>query len=124
MREVDIYVNGGLLLDNLSFRQATDSELMAENADLGVIREFSMMQNYPNPFNPVTRINFMLPDAQDVSMRVFDITGRQVAEMQLGLLSAGMHSISFDGSRLASGRYFYRIEAGSYSAIKSMVLMK
>jgi len=88
------------------------------------VEGFSLQQNYPNPFNPVTRISFNLPASEVVQMQVFDVSGRQVSSMQMGELSAGAHSFSFDASGLPSGRYFYRIQAGAYSATKSMVLMK
>ncbi len=79
---------------------------------------------YPNPFNPTTVISFQLPVASKVRLDVFDITGRNVEARRAVPYLPGSHSINFDASHLASGIYFYRIEAGDFSAVRKMVLMK
>ncbi len=83
-------------------------------------------QNYPNPFNPATSIRFALPDAQPVTLRVFDMLGRPVATLlQDTQLSSGSHTVRFDGNGLASGVYVYRLEAGgSVIQARRMLLAK
>ncbi|MCU0373083.1 MAG: S8 family serine peptidase [Ignavibacteria bacterium] len=87
-------------------------------------REFSLGQNYPNPFNPVTNIQFGLPKNSFVTIKIFDILGREVSVLINEFKEAGMYEINFNASKLSSGMYFYRIEAGSFSGIKRMVLLK
>ncbi|MBU0518497.1 T9SS type A sorting domain-containing protein, partial [bacterium] len=94
-------------------------ELMAVTPD-----QFSLSQNYPNPFNPTTKISFELRVAGSVLLSVYDIQGREVARLVDGFREAGSHEVTFDASHLASGLYFYQIEAGSYSDVKKMVLVK
>ncbi|MCX6641306.1 MAG: T9SS type A sorting domain-containing protein [bacterium] len=86
--------------------------------------EYSLGQNYPNPFNPLTSINFKLPQAGLVKLTVFDVMGREVAKLVNGLREAGAHSVTFDASGLASGIYLYKLEAGSFTDVQKMVLLK
>lgn len=85
---------------------------------------YSLSQNYPNPFNPATNITFMLPGAEQVSLQVFDVTGRLAAVLLDERRSAGSHTVSWDASGMASGVYMYRITAGSFVKTKSMILLK
>jgi hypothetical protein len=85
---------------------------------------YLLAQNYPNPFNPSTKISFMLPKAGDVRLTVIDILGREVATLVNGYRNAGTHTVDFDASNFASGVYFYRIDAGTFTDVKKMVLMK
>ena len=87
-------------------------------------KEFSLAQNYPNPFNPTTKIDFTLPSASKVKVIIYNQLGQQVALLAAGDYAAGVHEINFDGANLASGVYYYRIDAGTYSQTKKMVLMK
>lgn len=80
--------------------------------------------NYPNPFNPTTEISFELPRAMNVSLRVFDLLGREVAVLVNGDLNAGTHRVEFDGKELASGVYFYRLDAGEFLLTRKMVMLK
>jgi len=86
--------------------------------------EFSLSQNFPNPFNPVTEISFALPNASDVKLEIFNIMGQRVAVLAEGPLEAGYHSVIWDGNRVASGVYFYRLDAGDFVETKKMVLLK
>ncbi|HEX7344300.1 MAG TPA: T9SS type A sorting domain-containing protein, partial [bacterium] len=81
-------------------------------------------QNFPNPFNPTTTIRFELRDASFVRLGVYDISGRLVMELANGWREAGVQEVTFDGSKLASGIYVYRIAAGDFSASGKMMLMK
>jgi hypothetical protein len=86
--------------------------------------EFRLYQNYPNPFNPTTTIRFDLPRASVVTLRIFDLLGREVLTLVDENRAAGSHNVTFDGSRLASGIYLYRLQAGPFTTTKKMVLLK
>jgi hypothetical protein len=86
--------------------------------------EFSLSQNYPNPFNPQTSINFALPQAAMVSLKVYNLRGELVADLVNGWRMAGYHQVIWQATNLASGLYFYRIETGSHTVVKKMMLMK
>jgi hypothetical protein len=81
-------------------------------------------QNYPNPFNPNTVIEFELPEAQDVRLQVFDVTGRLVGDVFTGRVSAGRHRVAYDASRLSSGRYLYRLTTPSGTMSRVMTVVK
>ncbi|MBK6772217.1 MAG: T9SS type A sorting domain-containing protein [Ignavibacteria bacterium] len=83
-----------------------------------------MSQNYPNPFNPSTKINYDLPVDGNVSIVLYDLTGRQVASIVNEVKTAGYYTVSFNASNLASGMYFYRISASNFVSTKKMVLVK
>lgn len=89
-----------------------------------VVTEFSLSQNYPNPFNPETVIEFALPVAGEATLKVYDVTGREVATLLDQPLAAGVHRANFDASRLPSGLYFYRLDAGPHSMTRKMVLLR
>jgi hypothetical protein len=91
------------------------------------VKNYELKQNYPNPFNPITKISFDLPKDAKIKLIVYDILGREVTRLlNSEFLQAGKHIIDFDAMKynLASGVYFYRIEAGDYNAVKKMVLIK
>ncbi|MBN2424074.1 MAG: T9SS type A sorting domain-containing protein [Calditrichaceae bacterium] len=85
---------------------------------------FTLCQNYPNPFNPSTTILLELPEDGKVNLEVFDVNGRRVATLINGFRTAGRYHIDFNGSRLASGVYFYRVITPNFSAVKRMLLVK
>jgi hypothetical protein len=85
---------------------------------------YGLEQNYPNPFNPTTTIRFSLAQRSRVSLKIFDILGREVATLVNDELEAGFHQSTFDASKFASGIYFYRIQAGNFTATKKLVLLK
>ena len=85
---------------------------------------YSLEQNYPNPFNPSTKINFNLPKQSFVSLKIYDITGREVAKLLSSEINAGSYSVDFNGSQLSSGVYFYRLDAGEFVQTKRMMLIK
>ena len=100
------------------------SQFSVESDIIDLPTNYALAQNFPNPFNPSTKIQFDLPEASKVNLVVFDVLGRKVSELLNKTLDAGVHSVEFNGSVLASGVYFYRIEAGSYKHIKRMLLIK
>jgi hypothetical protein len=94
------------------------------NLNTGVPTTYDLHQNYPNPFNPVTKIKFDIPQSSPVSIRLYDIIGNEIGVIYSGELSAGYYEADFNGSNYASGVYFYRIDAGNFTSVKRMVLVK
>jgi hypothetical protein len=89
-----------------------------------VAMNFSLHPNYPNPFNSTTIISFLLPLEQHVTLKVYDLLGREVRVLVDGAFSAGNHNVQFDGSGLASGVYIYRVVTGEGVASRKMQLLK
>jgi len=85
---------------------------------------FELAQNYPNPFNPATKIDFSLPKRTQITMKVFDVLGREVLILANGVFEAGRHEIDFNASMLPSGVYFYNLRSGSNSMTKKLLLLK
>ena len=97
---------------------------VADEDEAEVPEGFTLAQNYPNPFNPATRIGFRLPQAQHVTLTVYDLMGRPVATLVEGFKPAGPHEAVFDARALPSGVYVYRLEAERFSRSKVMMLLK
>lgn len=89
-----------------------------------VTSNFELHQNFPNPFNPETTIKFRIPFDNFVTLKVFDITGKEVMTLANGFKTAGTHSIVFNASEFASGVYFYKLEVGDYSQVRRMLMIK
>jgi parallel beta-helix repeat protein len=85
---------------------------------------FALGQNYPNPFNPSTIIRYQVPAAGNVELKVFDVLGKEIAELVNGIQSAGTYSSTFNASNLPSGMYFYTLKAGNTVETKKMLLLK
>lgn len=85
---------------------------------------YRLSQNFPNPFNPYSRVEFFLPEAGHVTIRVYDVTGREVAILADEVRTAGEHHLVVDGSVLSSGTYYYQLRGGSFTATRQMVLVK
>ncbi|MBI1806443.1 MAG: T9SS type A sorting domain-containing protein [Ignavibacteria bacterium] len=90
----------------------------------GLPQETRLLPNYPNPFNPTTEIKYDLAEDVHVTLKVYDVLGQEIATLVDGFEAAGYKTIQFDASTLPSGMYFYRMQAGNYSDIKKMLLMK
>lgn len=88
------------------------------------IDKFSLEQNYPNPFNPVTKISFTIPKNGYVSLKIFDMLGKEIVTLISSNLTAGTYSCDFDGSTLPSGTYFYTLESNGLKTTRKMVLIK
>ncbi len=113
-------------INNVGFWYLTARELASsvEQIPSSVPKEFRLQQNYPNPFNPTTTIEFALPKQSNVTLKLFDILGREVATLVDDELESGVHKINFDGKDLASGIYFYRIHAEGFLKTKKLMLLK
>jgi hypothetical protein len=108
---------------NLDFIQFT--QVVTDVAEGGQLPQaFELRQNYPNPFNPATTIDFSLGKAMNVKLTVFNILGQKVSTLVDNRMEAGPHTVIFDGKKLASGVYFYRLEAGNFVSSKKMLLLK
>lgn len=95
-----------------------------EQEGSGVPATYTLDQNFPNPFNPSTTIRFSIPASGNVTLKVYNLLGMEVATLVNGELSAGTHRVTFDAANLPSGVYFYRIDAGSFSDVRKMALLK
>ncbi len=119
-RDADNYVvvstHGAGVFSSNGVTSVNDSKNLRAN--------YTLAQNYPNPFNPSTTISFSLPKAGKVKLTLFDALGSKVDEIANSEFSSGYHSVNYNASDLASGVYFYRIEAGSFVQSKKMILMK
>jgi hypothetical protein len=96
----------------------------ADDPDAAPTAAVTLAQNSPNPFNPVTQIAFTLPAEMEVTLSVYDVTGREVGRLVDQRMAAGTQSVTFDASAYASGIYYYRLTAGSFSEIRKMTLLK
>ncbi|MGK9477659.1 CARDB domain-containing protein [Melioribacter sp. OK-6-Me] len=85
---------------------------------------YILSQNYPNPFNPITKIKYAIPHNAYVTLRIYDVLGNEVKKLVSESQNAGYYEVEFDGSNLASGIYFYRLEAGNYFATKKLIIVK
>jgi hypothetical protein len=86
-------------------------------------QEYVLYQNSPNPFNPATSIRYQLPKSEFVTLKVYNVLGKEVAVLENGIKSAGERIISFDGSLLPSGLYFYTLRSANFTATKKMLLI-
>jgi hypothetical protein len=119
---------------NLQFNNVTMNGSILTSVDEksgqnGLPGQFLLRQNYPNPFNPSTKINYQLPEASHVTLRIYDIMGREVAVLVDGNKGAGYYTAVFDGARLASGVYFTRLivqpqDSKQFVKVKKMLLIK
>ncbi|MDP4197632.1 MAG: T9SS type A sorting domain-containing protein, partial [Bacteroidota bacterium] len=99
------------------------TEVASEKKNFPIIN-FQLMQNFPNPFNPVTTISYSIPEDANVRLKVYDILGKEVKTLVNRNETAGIHKVNFNASSLPSGLYIYRIEAGSFTDSKKLLLLK
>ncbi len=124
--------NHGWLLTENSVFYIDDAEVYPSsnlnNDNIGSVKEYSLEQNYPNPFNPTTTISFTIPESNNVNISIYDVLGNSVYTIVNKYHSAGTYSYSFDAkgeqTNLASGLYFYRMQAGKYTNTRKMILLK
>ncbi len=111
-------------LKQIDFNGNFEYHELQNEIEIGVPSEYNLSQNYPNPFNPVTVISYQLKTGSIVSLKVYDIIGKEVAILVNSNQEAGYYSVSFDGNKLTSGIYFYKLETDNFTAIKKMTLLK
>ena len=104
--------------------EATTPRLAAAVTEEGLPAAYTLGQNYPNPFNPSTAISFALPEAGQVSLRVFNLLGQEVATLADGFREAGRYRVSFDATELSAGLYLYVLETADFKATRRMMLLK
>lgn len=102
----------------------TPSTTVSENANGTLPNEFALNNAYPNPFNPTTEIRFAVPMTANVKINVYDMNGREVALLVNGPMNAGTHSVTFNGSTLASGMYLVKMTSGNFQAVTKTLLVK
>ncbi|CAN5461785.1 hypothetical protein BH10BAC5_BH10BAC5_10530 [soil metagenome] len=103
----------------------SDSRVGNGNLGSATPANFELLQNYPNPFNPSTKITFALPVNTIVTLKIYDVTGKVVAELlNSETMSAGVYTREFDGSKLGSGVFYYKMEAGNFTETRRMVMVK
>jgi hypothetical protein len=104
--------------------QVTTLQTLTLTIRFNVARAFELAQNYPNPFNPTTTIRYQIPTAEVVSLKVYDVLGKEVATLVSGRQEAGSYAVEFNAAGLSSGVYFYRLQAGGFVETKKMMLVK
>ncbi len=109
----------GCIIDSVIY-----GNLVSVESEQFPANNFSLSQNYPNPFNPNTVISYRLPVTSNVTLKVYDILGREVATLVNEEKPAGEYEVEFDGSALPSGIYFYQLRARQYSETKKMILLR
>ncbi|MEJ2616587.1 MAG: T9SS type A sorting domain-containing protein, partial [Ignavibacteriaceae bacterium] len=88
------------------------------------VNEFKLYQNYPNPFNPSTKIEYRISEFGLISLKIYDVLGKEVATLVNEEKPAGTYEVTWNAANLPSGVYFYQIKAGSYTATKKLLLLK
>ena len=111
-------IGSGFLVDSLVGRITT--KVIEEGT---IPRAYTLLQNFPNPFNPTTTIRFDLPRAAEVSLKVYDMLGREIATLERGHLKAGYYQVQWNAN-VASGIYFCRLQTEEFTDTKKMILLK
>ncbi|CAN5623956.1 Ig-like domain-containing protein [soil metagenome] len=107
--------------DFILLKISTTTDITYHNS---LVRSFSLYQNYPNPFNPQTNIKFDLPESGFVSLKVYDMKGKEVSILAGQNMRSGSYSVNFNAAGLSSGIYFYKLSSGSFTETKKMILVK
>ncbi|RKZ00576.1 MAG: hypothetical protein DRQ13_00120 [Ignavibacteriae bacterium] len=103
---------------------STEIVVPTSSVEPGIVNEFTLEQNYPNPFNPSTQINYTLAERSNVTIKVYDVLGNEIATLINTTLEAGAYDVNFDASQLSSGLYIYTLNAGNFTSSKKMMLLK
>ena len=110
--------------ENMGVYRTTSAVTSVDEKEGGVVNNFSLEQNYPNPFNPITSIQYAIDSRQLIQLKVYDVLGNEIATLVNEEKPAGNYEINFNASKLSSGVYFYKLQAGSFVETKKMVLLK
>lgn len=108
----------------LIYKTTTGGNVFIKNITTEIPIKFSLYQNYPNPFNPETKIQFDIPKTNNILLKIYDITGKEIVTLVNEKLNAGSYSVDWDGSNYTSGVYLYRLAADDFKYTKRMVLVK
>lgn len=124
-----VYKSGGSIQTDQHVQQTKVEPVLNSptgiGSQTGIATEYTLEQNYPNPFNPTTNIRFSVPEDGNVSLKFYDMMGREVASyIDNGFLKAGIYSAAFDGADLSSGVYFYTLSTSKFVETKKMMLVK
>ncbi len=111
-------------LKQIDFNGGVNYHTLNNEVIVGLPSNYALSQNYPNPFNPTTKIDFELPQDGNISIILYDISGREVSKLVNEVKAAGYYTVQLNASNLASGMYFYRITAGNFVSTKKMVVLK
>lgn len=111
-------------LKRLDYNGNSEYYYLNNYVQISAPEKFELSRNYPNPFNPVTNMEFGISKLEFISLKVYDILGKEVSTLVNEIKPAGRYKVEFDGSALSSGVYFYRLEAGEFNDIKRMFLVK
>jgi photosystem II stability/assembly factor-like uncharacterized protein len=119
--------NGNILRKIIPFETIIDTTIIDTttiDTTLTIPTDYQLKQNYPNPFNPTTTIEYSIPKQSKVTVKVFDLLGREIATLVDEEKTAGNYMIDFNGSNLSSGIYFYRLDAGGFSETRKLILIR
>lgn len=119
LRNLVFVVQGGKL-----YLLSETTSVDVESEDTSIPIEYGLSQNYPNPFNPATNIKYSVPEISFVTIKLYDVLGNEVTTLVNEEKEAGNYKIDFDGSRLSSGIYFYKMQTEKFVEIKKMILLK
>lgn len=120
-------LNGGMITNSSNsgvIWRTTNGGVSVQNISTEIPSSYSLSQNYPNPFNPETKIKFQIKDSRFVTLKIYDLLGREVAILVNEVLKPGTYEVDWNASECPSGVYFYRLEAGEYTDVKKMSLLK
>jgi len=125
------FINSGMDTSKISLSEvpvkistSSNTLILTLASQTGIPVQYQLGQNYPNPFNPSTIINYSVPNAGLVTLKVYNVLGREIATLVNQEKSPGNYSVQFTGSKLSSGIYFYRMQSGSFEETKKLLLLK
>jgi hypothetical protein len=114
----------GYAITNSALFKTTSGGITSANTSLEKISEFSLSQNFPNPFNPVTKIKYTIHNREFVSLKIFDMLGKEICTLVNENKNEGHYSVDFNAVSLSSGIYYYKLQAGTFSQLRKMVIVK
>jgi aminopeptidase N len=110
--------------DNIVLKNGSTVQAGVISSDEARGLRYSLDQNYPNPFNPATNLQFTVAEVQNVSLRLYDLLGKEVATLVNAQMRPGKYTVRWDGTNAPSGIYFYRLQAGHFTQTRKLILLK